>query len=416
LIIAGPGVAAAKRDDPVSLIDITPTLAALAHLPNTRESSANLLAAPARDREIYAETQYPRVAGWSPVRSLVQDRWKMIVSRGPELYDLANDATESQNVAATRDALVRAMGARLEALSASKAAAPLRATPSDVAERLRALGYVAGSSAPLKPGEGPNPADHIVAWNEFETALAELAQPRSGLAVARLRKLAAEHPDAPVFVSTYARALAESGAAREALTIYRRAVAKWPGDATLFHELAVAARDAGAREEAMKAEQAALAIQPAFPAAHNGVGLLLTDANRHAEAANAFEAATGADPTNAEYWVNLGNARRGAGNDAAAESAYRRAAEIDPASSDAANGLGVLLVQHRRAAEAIPLFERAIAASPDSVEARLNLGIAYQESGQRDRAIGAYREVLARAKPDSPERRAATDLLRSLAR
>jgi tetratricopeptide (TPR) repeat protein len=76
----------------------------------------------------------------------------------------------------------------------------------------------------------------------------------------------------------------------------------------------------------------------------------------------------------------------------------------------------VLLVQEHRAAEAIPLFERALAASPDFTEARLNLAIACQESGQRDRAVSLYREVLARAKPGSPERSAAADLLRGLGR
>jgi tetratricopeptide (TPR) repeat protein len=416
LVVAGPGIAASKRDDPVSLIDIAPTLAALAGLPKQSDrSSTSLLGPPAPDREIYAEAQYPRVAGWSPVHSLVQDRWKVIASNGAELYDLSTDGGERQNVAPQRDALVRAMRRRVDALSTSNTAAASRATPSDVAERLRALGYVAGNTAPPKPGEGPNPAEHIGAWNEFEVALSEMSRPGSQ-AASRLRRLVEAHPDAPVFVSTYARAVSERGSPREALTISRRAVAKWPGDAMLFHELAVAARDAGARDEAMKAEQAAVAIQPVFPAAHNGVGLLLTDANRHAEAAQAFASAVKGDPTNAEYWVNLGNAQRASGNSSQAESAYRRAADIDPRSADAINGLGVLLVQQQRATEAIPMFERAIAAAPDLVEPRLNLGIAYQESGQRDRAVAAYREVLARAKPGSPERRAASDLLQSLTR
>jgi Tfp pilus assembly protein PilF len=111
--------------------------------------------------------------------------------------------------------------------------------------------------------------------------------------------------------------------------------------------------------------------------------------------------------------VNLGNARRATGERDAAADAYRRAGSLDPRSADAANGLGVLLVQQRRAADAIPYFERALQSAPDLIEARLNLGIAYQESGQRDRALATYRDVLSRARPGSPERRAAADLLRS---
>jgi choline-sulfatase len=414
LVVGGPGVPAARRDDPVSLIDIAPTLIALARSKGSDvfKVARSLLEPPADDRAVYAETQYPRVAGWSPVQMLAQDRWKLIVSRGPELYDLSADPAERNNLAGSRAAVVSAMAARIEALRASNAAAPSSVSPA-AAERLRALGYVAVGSAASQAG--PNPADHIAAWAEFELALTELAQ-RSSQAVTRLQKLSDAFPDAPVFQSTYARALSDSGSAGAAVKIYRRAVAKWPDDASLFHELAVAARRAGRDDEALKAEQAALSVEPSLPSAHNGIGLLMIDAGRHADAVAAFDRATQFDPTNAEYWVNLGNARRAAGHLNEAGDAYRRASVLEPSSADAANGLGVLLVQQRRATEAIPLFERALASSPDFHEARLNLAIAYQESGQRERAAAVYREVLAHAKAGSPERRAAAELLRSFNR
>ena len=483
LIVAGPGISAARRDDPVSLVDVAATLARLGGVTEPIGGSArDLLGPPAADREIYAESQYPRVAGWSPVHTLVQDRWKLVVSRGSELYDLASDAAEQHDVAASRQNLVTAMGTRLATLRAAKTAASdasraksdaspdvargnaarsdrsprapgsgaspgargstaspsapgsaaspgatastasrsatgstaaPRATASEVAERLRALGYVAASTRPIEVGEGDNPAEHIAAWGEFETALAELGQ-RDKAVLPRLRKLATTYPDAPVFQSTYARALLDSDSPRDALVVYRRAVTRWTDDPALFHDLAVAARAAGHADEALKAEQAALTIEPSLPSAHNGVGLLMADAGRHADATAAFERAASGDPTNAEYWVNLGNARRTAGHTRGAAEAYRRAADLDPRSADAANGLGVLLVEEKRAAEAVPLFERAVSAAPDFVEARLNLAIAYQESGQRERAAAAYRDVLARARPGSRERQAAAELLRNL--
>jgi len=417
LIVAGPGIGAARRTSPVSLSDIAPTLLELAGVQVSNRSGRSLLAADGDpEREIYSETEYPHVAGWSPVYALAQDRWKLILSHGPELYDLASDPTESKNVAAARQALVSAMAARLEVLRTPARERVRRSAAPAVAERLRALGYVAGSADPPRPGDGPNPAQHIASWGSFEDALSALATADRTRAVRVLRELASSHPDAPVFQSTYARALSDGGAFHEALAIYRRAVTRWPNDAMLFHELAVAARAAGRSTEAMNAEQAALAIEPNLPSAHNGVGLLMTDAGRHAEAASAFESAAKGDPTNAEYWVNLANARAAAQQPRAAEEAYRRAMQIDSRSPDAANGLGVLLVQQGRAAEAIPWFERALESSPAFVEARLNLGIAYQESGQRDRARDAYRQVLAQAPASARERRAAADLLRSLAR
>jgi choline-sulfatase len=415
LIIAGPEIAAAQRDGPVSLADVAPTLLLRAGRRTDERVRRDLLSDP-EGRETYAETEYPRVAGWSPVYSLLQDRWKLIVSREPELYDLATDPAESKNVAATREPLVSAMSARLKELRSSAANSTRHTVTPDVAERLRALGYVAASSEPPRPGGSPNPADHIAAWGEFEAALADEAANKRPAALARLKPLTDRYPDSRVFQSTYARMLSKAGSSNTALRIYRRAVQRWPTDAALFHEFAVTAAAAGLPDEAMRAERAAIAIEPKLPSAHNGIGLLLTQAGRHDSAIVAFERAVQADPTNAEYWVNLGNARRAAGEMNRAADAYRTASALEPRSADAANGLGVLLVQQQRPAEAIPLFERALQASPDFVEARLNLGIAYQESGQHDRARDAYRDVLARASRDAPERRAATDLLRSLER
>jgi arylsulfatase A-like enzyme/cytochrome c-type biogenesis protein CcmH/NrfG len=416
LIVAGPGIPIARRDDAVSLIDIAPTLAALGGAPSgTSTAARSLLAQPVDDRDVYAESRYPRVAGWSPVHTIARGRWKLILTRSAELYDLASDPAEKHDVAASRAAIVSAMAARIEELRASTVAASRAQLPPDAAERLRALGYVAAGSGSSAPPSSPNPAEHIAAWTEFEAALASVGRGERS-AVMRLQKLAEAFPNAPVFQSTYARALSEQGSVQTALTVYRRAVAQWPDDPALFHELAVAARRAGRAGEALRAEQAALALEPSLPSAHNGVGLLMTDAGRHADAAAAFERATQFDSTNAEYWVNLGNARRAASRMAESADAYRRALDIEPASADAANGLGVLLVQQQRAMDAIPMFERALATSPDFNEARLNLAIACQESGQRERAVALYREVLARAKSGTPERRAATDLLRSLGR
>jgi choline-sulfatase len=413
LILTGPGIAPTRRTDPVSLIDIIPTILGSVGVADANRAGRNLLDGGDSEREIYVETEYPRAAGWSPVYALVQDRWKAIVSRGTELYDLTADPSERSNVATARASLAAAMAGRIETLRRpQREAAPATMSP-EAGERLRALGYVASTTAPAQAGAGPNPADQIAAWAEFEDALSELSAGQASHAVPRLKALALAQPDAPVFLSTYARALAKTGATRAALDVYRRAVARWANDPILFHELAVAARDAGAAAEAMKAERAALALDGAMPSAHNGAGLLLTDAGRHREAADEFARATDHDPTNASYWVNLGNARRATGERDAAADAYRRAGSLDPRSADAANGLGVLLVQQRRAADAIPYFERALQSAPDLIEARLNLGIAYQESGQRDRALATYRDVLSRARPGSPERRAAADLLRS---
>ena len=450
LIVAGPGVAAGRRAEAVSLVDIAPTILRAAGIAAPRVMQGRDLLAttvrlkadttydgkvdaavrsvrlqPDRDPDLYSETQYPRVAGWSPLQALTDGRWMAIrAGATTELYDLQNDSLQQHDVSRVQAAVAAAMAARAGQLHASATTSTARAIPADAQQRLRALGYVAGSAAPGPMSGARNPAATIASWNEFEDALAALAAHRPD-AVTTLRTLAAAGPDAPVFQTTYARALKEAGQLRAALGVYRAALRRWPADAALQHDLAVTAREAAnatpddtaaraLREEATRADEAALALDPNSATAYNGLGLLAADEGRPAVAVKAFGQAARIDPNNASYWANLGNARRAIGDPAGAEQAYRRALDIDARAADAANGVGVLLVEAHRPAEAAGWFERAIAAAPDLVEARLNLGIALQQSGQAARAAEAYRRVIAAPARYTRERDAAAKLLATL--
>jgi tetratricopeptide (TPR) repeat protein len=307
------------------------------------------------------------------------------------------------------------MTAALQAMrrqgAASAGAGP--APSADTAQRLRALGYVA--APPSRPDAAAvTPASAMRDWSAFEVALTDSRTGRLPRALPVFASLAAAHPDAAIFASAHARALAASGATREALTRLRAAVARFPGDWTLFHELSAVARESHLAAEAMRAEEAALALSPHEPSALNGKGLLLADAGAPHEAARAFEAAVTYDPTNASYQANLGNALRATGDLDGAAAAYRRALARVPALGDAANGLGVVLVQQQRAAEALPWLELA-AGDPAFVEAQLNLGIALQQAGQPARAAAQFRKVSSMATP-TREREAARTLLGQMER
>ena len=419
LIVAAPGLTPREVASPVSLIDLPSSLLRLAGVRAALapEASAVDLFEPRPQGDVYAETQYPRAAGWHPLAVLAGEQWKLILSSEAELFDLRSDPRELINLAAERPAVVHAMTATLRQIeSTARTQDGGSGITPDAAARLRALGYVGGSaSTEAVVPSAPNPARVIDSWTRFEHALSSMNRGEARAALDDLEQLAAQFPSGLVFQSSYARALQESGNPRKAVDVLRKAVDRWPADSSLYHDLAVAARAAGDHQEAMRAEQAALAIEQDSPAALNGLGLLHADAGRARDAAAVFERAAEADPSNASYWSNLGNARRDLGESAAAETAYRRALAADSAHADAANGLGVLLVQRGQPADAVAWFQRALQHSPEFHEARLNLGIAYQESGQRDLAAAAYREVLRRAPASSArERKAAAELLRGL--
>jgi choline-sulfatase len=433
LIVAAPGRQSARRDDPVTLADVAPTILRAVGVAPPSEMNGRDLLAEVRLKadatydgatDLYAETEYPRVAGWAPLQALTDGRWKTIrAAAATEVYDLKNDPAETRDRAGTEQAVAAAMTRTIDRIHGSGRATTARVASRDAEERLRALGYVASSAQPvLNPGAA-NPATKIAAWNAFEDALAALNENRPD-AVSALQTLASAHPEAEVFQTTYARALKDAAQPDRALAVYRRAARRWSNDATLLHDLAVAARDAAGRttgtaaaalrKEAADAEAAAVALAPTNAMAHNALGLMAIEDNRPQAAVAAFERAAAIDPNNASYWTNLGNARRASGDAKEAEQAYRKALDVDPRGADAANGLGVLLVEAHRAAEAVPWLERTVAAAPDFVEARLNLGIALQESGNLTRAAEEYRRVLAAHPRYKRERDAAATLLSSL--
>jgi arylsulfatase A-like enzyme/Flp pilus assembly protein TadD len=423
LVIAGPGVAAGEHRQMVSIADVAPTIARLGGLrvPAGPQgmTGRDLLTESGPPGDVYAETMYPRVMGWSGLTALVEERWKVIAPEGAgsELYDLEHDRVERQDVSAQRPEIVQAAAARLSAISAAETAPAPAAASREAQERLRALGYVSAAPPPATTGRpGVNPASRIAAWAAFEEALEQLNTGRSAAALAALGALHRANPGAQVVATTYASALSAQGRHREALAIYRRAVETWPGDSMLFHDLAVAAGRAGLRAEAARAEQAAIALDPKNAAAHNGLGLLLVEDGRADDARQSFERATAADPSSAEYLANLGNARRALDDRSGAEAAYRAAIAADPASANGLNGLGVLLVESGRASEAVAMLERAVAADPDLWEARLNLGIAHQTAGNLDAAAAAYRAVRAAPARFARERQAARELLASIDR
>lgn len=412
LIAGGAGMTAAVDASPVSLIDIAPTaLRWLGFTPPPAMRGVDLRSDRPADRDVYSETIYPRAAGWQGLSALSGERWKIIRSSEPELYDITADPAETTNLAGahaqTAQAMERAAG-KIANAAPGAAAAP----SADAQERLRALGYVSGAAAARADVEGaPNPAREIASWSAFERALTLVAQGRAADALSDLARLSARYPSGRVFQTTYAQALQDTGDLRRALALRRAIVAAHSGDAMLFQDLAVTARLAGDGEEARRAGEAALALDPGNAAALNGLGLVHADAGRAADAARAFEQATARDAGNASYWTNLGNARRALGQAAEADAAYRRALDLAPNHADALNGLGTLLVQAGRAGDAVPLFRRALAADGSLIEARLNLGIAFQESGRPSEAAAIYRDVITRARPGTREHTAASALL-----
>ena len=139
LIMAGPGLEPARVASTVRLVDVMPTVLDLVGRPIPAMDGVSLVdlmrggpRGPGRD--VYAESFYPRRLGWAPLRTLRDERFKLIDAPRPELYDMTRDPFEQQNVVA------RPSGSRCGAASA--------------AERCRPVGWSTFHGGNRDPGPG----------------------------------------------------------------------------------------------------------------------------------------------------------------------------------------------------------------------------------------------------------------------
>ncbi len=432
LLVAAPGLLRAGRvvEEPVGLVDLAPTLASLVGHPWTVEGGQgwDLSAALLRGEEppradLYAETEYPTLFGWSGLASLRRGERKYIAAPRPELYDLSRDPGEGTNLWRGGEGeaeLVARLQSFVEGVRSSPSPAAT-ALDAETRAKLESLGYVApAAAAPAEAPEGrPDPKDRIALFRELEEARREMGEGLLPAAVARLEAIVAREPGNPVFRGTLAEARRRQGDREQAIALYRQAVAARPDDTETWYNPAVTLQEAGRPAEATVALTEVLRRSPQRPEAYNALGIALSLTGKPAEARAAFERAVALDPRDAKAWNNLGNALRDGGRLGEAEAAYRRAVELAPAYPDPWNGLGTVAVQANRPADALPLFDRAYALGPQLLEVLLNRAIALEVLGERERAAEGYAEFLAataggRAEEFAPQREAAARLLAQL--
>ena len=414
LIVAGPGVPAGVRLAGLArTVDLLPTLLRLLDVPAPEGLDGVDILGGSPPRESYAETVYPRTLGWAPLHSFRLGPLKYVHAPRPELYDLAQDPGEEHDLAARRPDDVARLAAALAALR-SRERAPVRAASDpEVAERLRALGYVAAPSGGAGIQALADPKDRIGLWHRFEQATWADVRGDRTTAAGMFRALVAEEPANATFRRALAAALRRAGRAAEANAALGDLEVIAPLDPLAWHEMAVSAAQAGRFAEALRAEQRAIALDANLPELHNHLGILLTRTGKATEALAAFERAVAIDLNNARAWTNRGNALRALGRRPEAADAYGKGMRLAPGDPDPRNGLGVLAVESGDLDRAAILFREVLAEHPDHHESRLNLAVVYVRQQRLADARAELRAILA-ARPDRDTAARAAAFLRDL--
>ena len=454
LIVAGPGVAAGRVATTVARgVDVLPTLLDLAGVAGRPELEGRSLRPALDGREmadapLYAETIYPqREFGWAPLYAWRTATHKVIEAPRPELYDLAADPGETRNQAAHDPARFAALQEKLQAALARPAeAAAAAATDPESAERLRALGYVAGGGGPRAAAAGPlrdpkdgqklMPAlnhgmsvvrtDPPTAIRELSSVLAEdpgLLMARRSLAVAytaahqydhaiaELRRVEKEAGLSAEDAVVLGDNLRFSGRLDESMAVLRKTAKENPRFAQPWLSMAEVHVKKGRMAEAAAAYEHVLSITPDQVEALRGLGDLALVQQKLDEAGARYARLLEVAPADAGALAKLGVVRMRTGRPDEAVSLFRRAIEKEPRSGEALLYLAGALASTGRGAEALPFFERALEAGQRNPMALNGLGLTRASLGDRPGAAAAFRESL-RLDPDQPEVRQALAQLR----
>ncbi|MEW6320955.1 MAG: sulfatase-like hydrolase/transferase [Acidobacteriota bacterium] len=417
LVVAGPRVGRGVHTQPAAHIDLVPTV--LEVLGVTADPSLpgrplrDVAAAGSTTRAVYLEA----MEGWltaraAPVTAVVAEGWKLVDVPVGELYNVAADPGERENVWARDPARRRALEARLKEFgpAATLEGAEL-VEAGEAAARLRALGYAAAGTA--APAARFSDVDDPKAVRPlYERFLATLGGPSPS--VDALREIVAARPAFEAARLAAASLLIEQSRAAEAVPLLEEGRALAGAGPALDERLAVAFLAAGRHAEAVAMLDAVVSRPGASADAWNALGVARAETGRSAAALAAFDRAVTLAPAAGGLRVNRAVARLRAGDTAGAEADVLAALEARPAWSEAWRLLATARYDRGDRAGAIAAWTRLVDLVPADADALFNLAVTARDLGRQEEAARWARRFLAAVPPGArpDERRIIERLLR----
>jgi len=372
LVVSAPGLAPRVVPDQVRIVDVMPTLLELLGVPAPPAVQGTSLLPLARGERLnlmgLSESWFPRFHyGWSELRAIQDERFKLIRAPRRELYDLERDPLETADLAASDprrvETLERALEEMIHASGGGGTPKGPEAVDSETAERLEALGYIGGSVSARHLEDRPrgDPKDKIQLYNLLKQASTASAEGRFDEAIAEATKALAEDPEILEGHMLLGNFLQKAERPADAIAAYKRALALDPEHQETIFRLALAYKAEGRLDDARTGFARARALDP-----RNGRVLWqLADIEMRERRLDAAEAIL---------------------KDALAREVERERFLLK---------LGECYLDQKRLDEAEKAFLEAVAKRPTLETAHFNLGLLYEQRGEREQAIAAYEKELA---------------------
>ncbi|MEE8424732.1 MAG: sulfatase-like hydrolase/transferase [Elusimicrobiota bacterium] len=383
--------------------------------------------APKLELASYAEAYLPKHHfGWSALESLREGSLKYIQAPRPELYDLAQDPQELDNLAEKKPKIARRFRLRLKELkeaqvSAAAGGAAAREMDRETIEKLKSLGYI--SAGPVSASDaGKDPKDMIRLHERIKKVHHLVTAKKHEEAVVKLQAILKENPEnltgRTVLAGSYIALGRFDDAIREYQEIRRRdpkfllsylALARIytkkrvdfkaaerelkgaamiaPDDPVLWILRGDLLQEQKKISESIAAYHKAEALGEQSADLFVGLGSAFNKQNQTDKALATLTMGLKADPKSAEAYYNLGVVLERKGDYARAEQSYLSALKHKLEDPLSLGNLGSLYHRQKRYQDSIAVLRRAIASDPDAFVALYNLGSVHLDRGRPKDAV-----------------------------
>jgi tetratricopeptide (TPR) repeat protein len=429
----------------VSLVDVAPTIAALAGLealphPHGRSLVSSMLAGTARDAALvpgmvtrlaaaarlghaveaaappeptyaYSESMTPSLQfGWSALTALRSTRFKFIEAPRPELYDLGADPGETTNVYAQNVDIADGMRRELDRLRKEQdrdAAAPEAANfDAETFQRLASLGYVSGvRHGGPRGGDArdlPDPKDKLAVFTAVQQAGEWMSQDEHQAAATALESALRQEPGMTQARLMLGSCYMELGRARESRSQFDRILKDDPENVQALVGLANVLLDEGHDEDVEALCRRTIGIDERNTQAYGLLGDVYIARHDPARALPFLEKAVEIQPKLTQNRLNLAACQIEVHDLARARATLDAIIDVQPRFPGARFNRGVLYEELGQPDLARQEYEAELAAYPDAFKARFNLGKLQARSHDWTGSTAQMRQVI-RVAPRRPE-------------
>ncbi|HQQ75803.1 MAG TPA: sulfatase-like hydrolase/transferase [Thermoanaerobaculia bacterium] len=422
LIVRPPGGVRGGRvvDRTVSHVDLLPTILDLVGLKAPENVHGRSLAPLVAgrdvpwDRPVYSESLYPLLHyGWAPLRALRAGRFKLIDVPRPELYDVAQDPTEEQNLHSVDPNRARELTADLGRLrhrieSGKLPAGNAPEIDQRAVARLRSLGYLAGGGGVAVGKESErvraDPKDRLQLHQKIVDAQSRISHREYDAAGRLLEQVLAEDAEIVDAHQMLGQIAAERRRPRDAIRHFKRALELNPMHEQSLFDLAAEYADLGRWDEALAGFRRVLELKGADARASLAIADVYVRLKRFDEAADVLDKASQSGESAPFFANKMGEVRVEQGRDDEAVPQFERAVALDDGFALPHFNLGFLREKRGEGRLAAEQYARALELEPAFFRAQFNLGRLHAAMGDVERARQSW-EAFLRSNPGSVQGR-----------